>query len=142
MLENADEPGVPQRLEELASAIPSGASLVEAVCDHSDPFQLLPGTKGFDFAALTPVEGRPNRAVFKLFKIEDGPMEKTDAVFFYKTSQLPFSHDRFSYGVCLAPRQRSPNSAYQEWLRYATCGFDPTFTPKNLRRAFTFTVPD
>lgn len=141
MLVNREKPEVQQRLEDLASRLRSGRSLIEAICDHPDSFELLLEADGFEFAALAPVEGRPNRSIIKLFQIQDGPLAEREAAFFYKRSQIPFSSDRFSYGVCVISSKGVPEDDQENWLEYASKGFDPQCSPKQLKRAFTFTVP-
>lgn len=141
MLVNRENPEVRRRLNDLASRLRSGRSLVEAICNHPDSFELLLEATGFEFAALSPVEGRPNRSIMKLFRIQDGPLAQREAVFFYKRSQIPFSNDRFSYGVCIVSSKGVRKDDQENWLEYASRGFDPQRSPKQLKRAFIFTVP-
>jgi hypothetical protein len=141
MLVNRENPEVRRRLKDLASRLRSGRSLVEAICNYPDSFELLLETNGLEFAALSPVEGRPNRSIMKLFQIRDGPLADREAVFFYKRSQIPFSNDRFSYGVCIVSSKGVPKDDQEKWLEYASKGFDPQCSPRQLKRAFTFTVP-
>ena len=78
----------------------------------------------------------------KLFTVTDGPMEGRMVVFFYKQSQVPFSRDRHSYGVCVMPSSGPAPADINDWIFFASSGFDPTARPTALRTAFAFTVPD
>jgi hypothetical protein len=69
-------------------------------------------------------------------------MKARKAVFFYKESQVPWSRDRHSYGVCVAPTSGPAPEDIQSWLRFTATGFDPAERPETLRLAFAFTVPE
>lgn len=140
MLKPDPTPELRERLDALRRDLQTADVMIQAVTEHPDAFEFIPGEDSLEFKALKPVDGRPNRAMLKLFKIQDGPMAGREALFFYKKSQIPWSVDRFSYGVCMC----SPGGTGDEagWLDYASEGFDPDRVPKQLRRAFTFTVPE
>jgi hypothetical protein len=136
MISNRSESGVAEWLE---SAVECRRRLADAIDAHPEPFALRPAGAEAEFAALTPVEGRPNRARLLVFTIDEGPLAGTPAVFFHKQSRIPFSHDRFSYGVCLVHGENPPLGS---WIEYAASGFDPGRQPDGLRKAFTFTIPE
>jgi|GEM_PF-683401 len=143
MLANKDDARVKARINELIETLPVGRPFLDAIERDDRPFDLLPdGLHGFEFQPRTNIDGRPNRAILKLFEIEDGPMEGLSAVFFYKKSRVPFSRDRFSYGVCVITSRDHDAKEIQEWLDYAAGGFDPESPPHGLRKAFTFNIPD
>jgi hypothetical protein len=142
MLLNHDEPWARERLDRTREAMPEMAILFAALADDPNPYSLQDKGEGLVFASEKPVDGRPNRARVKVFTVTDGPMKNRRAVFFYKESQVPFSHDRHSYGVCLPPTSGPVPADVRAWLRFATTGFDPAERPESLRLAFAFTVPD
>ena len=115
------------------------ARFLEALRAHKAPFSPMEGADGLVFQADGEVDGRPNRARVKLFRVDEGPLAGTPALFFYKASRIPFSRDRYSYGVCLMQGADLP---LDRWLDYPASGFDPALAPSELRRAFPFTVPE
>jgi hypothetical protein len=142
MINNISESTVAQRVARCRAEIPSSGPFLDRAAAHPDGFDVRLEAPGFELAAQHPVEGRPNRAIIKIFSVPDGPMKGQAAVFFFKRSQIPFSLDRFSYGVCLLPAVSPPDSDLDGWLAFASSGFDPGAVPGRLRRAFTFTIPD
>ena len=142
MIKNESESVVAERLEACCRAVPGAAPLLDALRNRPEPFEFRVNASGWEFAALEPVDGRPNRAVLKVFVIPDGKRKGQAAVFFYKTSHVPFSRDRFSYGVCMIPETNLAEEEAVEWIRFATTGFHPEAQPHRLRRAFTFNVPE
>jgi hypothetical protein len=91
-----------------------------------------------ELAGTSPVSGRPNRGLVKVFPIGPGRF----AAFFYKRSQVPFSRDRFAYGAVIAEEKRFRAEDAEPWFKWLDSGFHPERVPPNLKRAFTFTVPD
>jgi hypothetical protein len=141
MIANLD-PHTSERLETLRGELPAAAPILDLLMTDPEPFSLGGGSNGPEFSALRPVQGRPNRAVIKLFRIADGPLVGRIALFFYKKSQIPFSRDRHSYGAAVLP-ERDPDAAeLRSWVQFAGGGFDPQARPPKLRLALTFTVPD
>lgn len=142
MLENDRDPQVRQLLEAFRNEIREAEPFLDALQGHPDPFKVRVAGHGYEFIAHRSVEGRPNRAVVKIFMVSDGPLKGQAAVFFYKPSRIPSSRDRFSYGVCMIPRTGPEEGEVLEWLAFASSGFHPDARPSRMRRAFTFTVPD
>jgi hypothetical protein len=142
MITNQNEPDAARALDRCRAEIPASEAFLKALQGHPDPFECRPVGSGFDFASLREVDGRPNRAVVKVFTIPDGPMKGQAAAFFYKGSLVPFGRERFSYGVCIIPGADASPAEMKGWLDFAASGFDPDIRPPKLRRAFTFTVPD
>jgi hypothetical protein len=142
MVTNAQETAVAERLNRARREFPAAVPVLDALAAHPDPFALRTETGGLEFAALRPVDGRPNRAVLKLFTVTDGPMTGRVAVLFYKRSQVPFSRDRYSYGVSLVAATGAEPEEIATWFDFASRGFDPEARPLRLRQAVTFTVPD
>jgi hypothetical protein len=142
MLTNLAESWAQDRLTRTRESMPEMAGLLDALKDDPSPFSVQDKGEGLVFASEKPVDGRPNRARVKVFTVTDGPMKNRRAVFFYKESLVPFSHDRHSYGVCLPPTSGPAPADVRAWLRFATTGFDPAERPESLRLAFAFTVPD
>jgi hypothetical protein len=142
MIQNLREPQVSDRLQQEEKGLSAAASLFDAIAMDPNPFTLRLESPGIEFQALVPVGNHPNRAVLKIFRIDEGPLEGRTAVFFYKKSRIPWSRDRHSYGVCLlAPSGPTPGEV-EEWIDFATTGFHPEHRPSRLRQAFTFTVPE
>ncbi len=142
MLTNTNSAPETEFLEKVTGAMPSARPFLEAIQEHPDPFTIDRESSGAEFAAQKPVENRPNRARMKLFTVTDGPMEGRMVVFFYKQSQVPFSRDRHSYGVCIMPSSGAAPTDINDWIFFASSGFDPAARPTGLRTAFAFTVPD
>ncbi len=141
MIQNQEDPRVAAALARCRETIPAAVPLLDLAGSHPDGYEFRPDRSDFEFAALREVDGRPNRAMLKIFTIADGPLRGQAAVFFYKRSQVPFSRDRFSYGVVTLPPGAGPGEV-AGWLDFASGGFDPEARPSRLRLAFTFTVPD
>jgi hypothetical protein len=142
MLENQEDSAVQERLETARRGVPEAGSLIEAICRHPDPFSMRLKAKGHEFQARQPVEERPNRATLKIFRVEEGTQEGRAVVFFYKQSQVPFSRDRLSYGICMIPASGPEPEEVEEWLSFTSSGFHPDSRPRRLRQAFTFNVPE
>jgi len=142
MIQNVREPQVFDRLQQEKKGLSAAATLLDAIAEVEEPFSMRLESPGIEFQALVPVGTHPNRAVLKIFRIDDGPLEGRTAVFFYKKSRIPWSRDRHSYGVCLlAPSGPTPGEV-EEWIDFATTGFHPEHRPSRLRQGFTFTVPE
>jgi hypothetical protein len=137
MLTNCDEPAVKAKLDETASEALLKAVL-EAAAGSSLALRVVPDASHLELAGVSPVAGRPNRALMKVFPI--GP--RRFAAFFYKRSQIPFSRDRFAYGAVIVEEGRLDPAAAEVWFAWLDTGFNPERTPPNLKRAFAFTVPD
>ena len=129
-------------LETVTGDMPSARPFLDAIQEHPDPFTIEHDSVSVEFAAQKHVENRSNRARMKLFTVTDGPMEGRMVVFFYKQSQVPFSRDRHSYGVCVMPSSGPAPTDINDWIFFASSGFDPAARPTALRTAFAFTVPD
>ena len=141
MIENLTEPAVTERLARCREEIASSGPVLDALAGCPDPFEFRLDAPGWEFAAARPVEGRPNRAVLKLFTVPDGNQKGQAAAFFYKRSQVPFSRDRYSYGVCMMAGTTSAEEV-AEWIEFVSTGLHPDAQPRKLRRAFTFNIPD
>jgi hypothetical protein len=142
MLQNAAEQWAKELLQKAREEMPDVAPVLAELERASDPFSLVENGGTLEFAAHKPVENRQNRARLKIFTVPDGSMRGRKAVFFYKRSQIPFSRDRLSYGVCMIPSTGPSPREIEEWLFFASTGFDPAARPESLRQAFAFTVPD
>lgn len=81
---------------------------------------------------------RACRVWMKVFKADS----RRFCAFFYKKSNVPHSTDRFAYGAVLFEAERLTALQINEFLSFLSSYFDPSNPPKNLKRAFAFTVPD
>jgi len=142
MISNIEERGAKEHLDRATQEMPSATLLIEALVGHADPFLVQDGPDGIEFAAQKSMNNRPNRARVKLFTVAEGPMQGRVAAFFYKRSQIPFSRDRHSYGVCMIPSTGPSQSDIGDWIFFTSSGLDPAARPSGLRQAFAFTVPD
>ena len=100
-----------------------------------------PARAGCDLKAIGELETGPNRARVKLW----APKAGTLAAFLYKDSLVPFSTDRFAYGALIL---KDPNASEQrvrplgkELVEFLGTGLHPLHRPRDLKRAFPFTVP-
>lgn len=96
---------------------------------------------GLELVPATRVDGRANRCRLRLFPVTSGSHAGKWAAFFYKTSQVPHSQDRYSYGACLFEGDPGSDS-FRGWVDYLDSGFHPDLVPADIRRALTFAVPD
>ena len=142
MIQNLRDSQVSQRLARGREELTVAAPLIEAIETEREPFAFRLESPGIEFQAVAPVGPHPNRAILKIFRISEGQLEGRTAVFFYKKSRIPWSHDRHSYGVCLVPPSGPTPGEVEEWIAFAATGFHPEHRPSRLRQAFTFTVPE
>jgi hypothetical protein len=142
MIQNLQDQQVSNRLKQGREELSVAASLLDAITEDRERFTLRLESPGIEFQALASVGTHPNRAVLKIFCITEGPLKGRTAVFFYKKSHIPWSHDRHSYGVCLLPPSGPTPGEVEEWIDFAATGFHPDHRPSRLRQAFTFTVPE
>lgn len=137
MLTNAEEPHTKSKLEEIA-AVPLLKAVAEAATGSGLALRLVHEASHLELAGVSPVGGLPNRALMKVFPI--GPTRC--AAFFYKRSQIPFSHDRFAYGAVIIEEGKLDPPSAESWFKWLDSGFHPECPPLRLKRAFAFTVPD
>jgi len=137
MLTNASEQDFQGKLAELRQTS-FFVKLLDLAQISSFSFRLVLESSHLELAGTTPVSGRPNRGLMKVFEIGPGRY----AAFFYKRSQVPFSRDRFAYGAVIAEEKRFRAEDAEGWFAWLDSGFDPEAPPSNLKRAFAFTVPD
>jgi len=142
VLTNTEDPAVRERLETARHTFPEATGLLDAIQSRTEPFRFRLESPGLEFQAEQPVEGRPNRATLKIFRVEEGPQTGRGVVLFYKQSQVPYSRDRLAYGVCMIDSTGPEPHEIPEWLFFASSGFHPDARPRRLRQAFTFSVPD
>lgn len=81
-----------------------------------------------------------DRCRLKVFRPREGGRRL--CAFFYKRSNLAWSHDRFSYGAVEFQPERLTAAEAESWLAWLEVGFDPEERPERLRRAFLFSIPD
>ena len=86
-------------------------------------------------------DGWGGRCRIRLLTLATGKSAGKSAAFFYKTSMVPHSRDRYSYGAAIFDDQLTHEAA-SRWLQYLASGFDPAAVPKEVRRALTFELPD
>ena len=137
MLMNAQEPDIQDKLAELRET-PYFAQLLDLAEASPLVLRLESQASHLEFAGTSPVSGRPNRGLMKVFPIAPCRF----AAFFYKRSQVPFSRDRFAYGAVIAEEKRFEADDAEPWFEWLDSGFHPELAPPNLKRAFAFTVPD
>lgn len=112
--------------------------LLDLIEKSTQSFSVMDLSVHLEIAADIEGQRVPRRCRLKLFEVKPGQM----AAFFYKTSAVPFSRDRFSYGAIVFPTNSGAEQDFEGWLDYLASGFDWDRTPPNLRRALTFDVPD
>ena len=137
MLTNCQEANVQGKLTELRET-PFFETLLKLVQASPLSVRLEPEASHLELAGTSPVSGRANRGLMKVFPIGPGRF----AAFFYKRSQVPFSRDRFAYGAVIAEEKRFKAGDAEPWFKWLDSGFHPEQVPPNLKRAFAFTVPD
>jgi hypothetical protein len=103
-----------------------------------ESFEIAPDAAGLEVAARsTLVNGLPNRARMKVFS----PRPGHTLVFFFKTSQVPYSRDRYSYGGVDIRASSAKGNEIAGWIDFLNSGFHPDKRPENLRRAFPYEIP-
>jgi hypothetical protein len=102
-----------------------------------DPFRVVEGASGLDVAAESPIEGRPNRCRLKVFTSRPGLM----IAFFYKTSSVPFSRDRYGYGGIKFAPDKLDEATIPGWLEFAARGFPTEGAPDAFKRTMALDVP-
>jgi hypothetical protein len=139
MIVNQGQSAVDAKLHEEAAANPLAGAVIAAAEASADPFEIETTGAGLEMMARAPLpSGIPNRARMKIFSPKSGHT----LVFFFKRSLVPYSRDRYSYGGL---DLRAPLVEPQEisaWLDFLSSGFRPDKRPENLRRAFTYEIPD
>lgn len=111
--------------------------VLDAIRSHPDPFSLDPDLEGLDVGAENRIDGKPNRARFKMFPLSAGRL----AVFFYKPSLLHYSRDRFSYGGRVFDAATVGDGDIRTWLDFLAAGMPPDRRPEKLLRGFPYDVP-
>ena len=97
---------------------------------------------GDDHEILIRGSGGPGgRCRIRLMKLMTGKSVGKWAAFFYKTSMVPHSRDRYSYGAALFDEKLTHETA-RRWIDYLESGFNPSAIPLEVRRALTFTLPE
>ena len=137
MLTNGDEPEARVRMESVRED-PILAELLGWSESCETRLAFIPDGSGLEWRGDSFVEGRPNRCLLKIFPVAGNRY----AAFFYKRSQVPFSHDRFAYGAVVFDKSKVSREQAETWFQWVDGGFHPENPPLALRRAFNFTVPD
>ena len=135
MILNAGETA--SRLAELGRT-PEWARVLDFAGRSPVRLRLDAGAPQLELAGTTPVGGRANRALLKVFHAGDGLW----AAFFYKKSQVPFSRDRYAYGVVEFSGGGPEEAMAEAWFQWLDTGFHPDLHPPGLKRAFSYTVPE
>lgn len=131
MLQNAREFSGREGWPAVVAMEPAAVVLQQALL-HPCAFEIHESARGFDLA-------RPgSRCRMKVCSVRPGHT----LLFFYKTSLLPFSRDRFSYGGCEWPDARLSTERARSALDYLAAGLAPAARPAWVRRALSCTVPD
>jgi hypothetical protein len=136
MIGNEKQSEVRKRMEELSGS-PFYSRVLEAVRTHPQKFSLAADLEGLDLSADNEVNGKPNRARFKLFPLSTGRL----AIFFYKPSLLHYSRDRFGYGGRVFAGDAISDDDIRDWLDFLAAGMPPDRRPDKLLRGFPYDVP-
>ncbi len=142
MIANLGEAGVAEALE-AAVELPAGPEVLQRLRDGEEPFVVVPGRAGLEWGIANRVKGAPNRARLKLFV----PSGRDDLVvlFAYKVSQVPWSEDRYAYGVWEIPVEageaRLDPDELERWIEFQRSGFHPERRPNSLVRQIAYDVP-
>lgn len=116
---------------------PLADGAVEFLLEHAAGFTWDPERAGVDVLCSNATATGPNRARIKIFS----PRARTAVVFLYKDSQVPFSTDRFAYGMLVAKGRPPDREELRQVVAYALAGLDPRRRPACLKRALPFDVP-
>lgn len=126
----AARPGSPS-LEEVF------ATFRRAALGGGEPFHL---EEHDGILELGPAAEGPRRCRLKVFRPREG--KERLCAFFYKRSNLAWSHDRYSYGAVEFRPDRVTEAEIRGWLEWLAGGFDPDGRPPRLKRAVLYTIPD
>jgi hypothetical protein len=114
--------------------------VLEAFQSAGERFEVAMGKEGLELVPLDPVRGQPNRCRIKLFRPR--PASERLCAFFYKKSNLQWSHDRMSYGGVEFLPENVDAAEARTWVQWLVTGLDPEKRPERHRRAFLYDVPD
>jgi hypothetical protein len=113
--------------------------ILAAVEVSPDPFAVEFPASGPEIHACAPVgNNSSNRARMKVVS----PRAGRTLVFFFKTSQVPYSRDRYSYGGVELKTPHIEEEDLCEWLTFLSSGFHPEKRPARWRRAFPYEIPE
>lgn len=138
MISNAEKPAVRDRLREARTRSETLALLTDKLGTSAGAFHFVVSSSSFEVAAEHSNQRIAHRCRLKIFEVRPG----LKAAFFYKTSAIPFSRDRFSYGAVTFKTEQEGAEAVDGWIEYLASGFDWNKAPPKLTRALTFDVPE
>ena len=137
--DDLEEPGDARRYGEArAPQLKVASALVDLAQVSKARFHVTSSSPNLEIALASKNQRIPHRCRLKLFEVKPGQM----AAFFYKTSAVPFSRDRFSYGAVSFSADELSDDELSGWLEYLASGFLWDRAPRRLQRALTFDVPD
>ena len=140
MLIHRDEPSVWGKLCLEARKEPELEAILGWLHGAPEPMLVDPDRAGLELAPAGDGVEAPRRCRLKLFRAREG--KNRFCAFFYKRSNLPWSHDRFSYGGVEFVPTGVTRAEVQGWVRWLTSGLDPDWKPERLRRSFLYDIPD
>lgn len=120
---------------------PVFADVMSVAKDRSEAIAVENGGETLDLAFKNNIEdtGLPNRARIKFFY--PGESKGKMAVFFYKSSLLPYSRDRFGYGGEVFAPKAIDSERIKGWFEFAASGFHIEKRPTKWMRGFPYDVP-
>lgn len=144
MILNEQQPKAKAKLDAELAAHDCLKLIVEAARKFDAPFRIEPEGSGLEFSVENDIKGLPNRGRLKVFfpVAESGGPGLRVVGIFYKPSNLSFSRDRFSYGGFLSSPSKLKDEDIDAWLAFLASGLSPANRPRDLRRAFPYTVPE
>jgi len=141
MIKNIDDAGVPEKIETETSGNEAVRVILEFVKSASGEYGIDPSAGGLEFTSGTMVKGFPNRCRLKVWEPESNEL----MAWFYKTSSVPFSRDRYSYGGIVWDLDKvdleNVSGEIDEWLKWLDSGLDPETRPEKWESAFPFDIP-
>lgn len=126
-----------ERLKKLGGQQELYGRLAEVVARAPECFQLKQDRVGLTLSPAPEVGPSLSRCCLKLFHIR----AQRFCVFFYKSSLLPFSKDRFSYGGRLVRAEQVQETELKSWLDFLASGLLPSHRPDGWVKAVRIDVP-
>jgi hypothetical protein len=136
MIENLQENAVASKISNESDSNP----ILKKICDYIShcprPYKINPSSSGLDVSHPS-----NSRLRLKIWRPSDTEL----LAWFYKTSAIPHSRDRYSYGGVVLPIEdldfQNLDSELEEWLLWLDSGFNTDKRPSSWTGAFTYDIP-
>ncbi|HEY3155232.1 MAG TPA: hypothetical protein VGK76_01220 [Candidatus Eisenbacteria bacterium] len=140
MLINREGGSVSRKIAGELERNPDLAPVLDVFESAPEGFEIDGAAAGLELIPVGSTGVAASRCRLKLFTPREG--KERLCAFFYKRSNLAWSHDRFSYGGVEFRPEQITEVAVRSWHAWLCSGFDPERRPERLRRAFLYDIPE